>query len=193
MGVNGFQVRGNVRLADVKLYEELPMTLYGNSAYALSASWSVGDQTPPDATVDRVYDVDLQRFVVETSGDWLYNRYDLSDEDGFDWNNSTQLYGSVLMKSSEHRRMFWKVLTDAGERYLVYDTRYTTNTVSGVEIWIGIGADFRDNLWHNHIFDLQLDLSTVLQESGYSDETILGVNGFQVRGSVRLIDIKLHR
>jgi len=90
------------------------------------------------------------------------------------------------MKYSEAFNLFIDVQTTAGSRYLEYSP--VSDDRLGKERYVhhGLGEDIIDGQWHTFTRNLQEDL-----EEARPDEKILEVNGFLIRGSGRVDDIKL--
>ena len=90
------------------------------------------------------------------------------------------------MRYSEDCIIYADVQTTAGHRYLCYRPDDYDALGSGEYIHHGIGSWAIDGQWHTFVRDLQADLADA--QPGVD---ILEVNGFLIRGSGRLDDIKL--
>ena len=76
--------------------------------------------------------------------------------------------------------------TTAGRRYLVYEPVDYDNLGSGTYVHYGLGSDVTDGRWHTFTRDLEADLADAQRGA-----RILEVNGFLIRGSGKVDDIKL--
>ena len=90
------------------------------------------------------------------------------------------------MKYSEDFIVYLDVETTAGHRYLYYTPVNQDGLGSGEYVHHGLGTAAMDGQWHTFVRDLQADLA-----DAQPGVTILEVNGFLIRGSGRVDDIKL--
>ena len=91
------------------------------------------------------------------------------------------------MKYSEDFVVYIDVETTAGHRYLYYTPVNQDWLGSGEYVHHGLGTAAMDGQWHTFVSDLQADLA-----DAQPGVTILEVNGYLIRGSGRVDDIKLH-
>ena len=176
-GPEGFSI------IDVSDYAE---TIYEDAEDGTTSGWTVYDQNPAGAQITDVFDIDRQSNVIELLGTGKENGYQLRNDDLSKWHNSKQFVIEWSMKYSESFSVFIDVETTAGPRYLNYTLGLTNNL--GVDRYVhhGLGANLADAQWHTFVRDLQSDLAEA--QPGVN---ILEVNGFLIRGSGYVDDIKL--
>ena len=184
--VNGFFIRGSGRVDDIKLLSAIPATLYEDAEDGTTDGWSVYDNDPAGATITNVYDSDCASQVIELDGSGIDNGYWLRKEDGSKWRNTSQFVIEWSMKYSESFIVYIDVETTAGHRYMRYMPVDTDGLGGGEYVGYGLGSGVTDGQWHTFVRDLQADL-----DKAQSGVTILEVNGFFIRGSGRVDDIKL--
>jgi hypothetical protein len=148
--------------------------------------WSVYDGSPSGASVANVYDEAVQGRVIELSGSGTANGYRLRKADGSKLNNSSHLVVEWSMQFSEDFYVYIDVETTAGHRYLTYRPVDYDGLGSGGYVYHGLGSDAADGQWRTYNVDLQADLT-----EAQPGVTITEVNGFLVRGSGRIDDVKL--
>ena len=90
------------------------------------------------------------------------------------------------MKYSEYFVVYMDVVTTAGHRYIFYTPDDYDALGTGEYVHRGLGSGVISGQWHTFVRDLQADL-----EEAQPGEEILEVNGFLIRGSGRVDDIKL--
>jgi hypothetical protein len=91
------------------------------------------------------------------------------------------------MKYSEYFNVYIDVETTAGHRYIYYTSDDYNDLDQGEYVHHGLGSGVIDGKWHTFVRDLQADL-----KEAQPGVTILKVNGFLIRGSGKVDDIKLH-
>ncbi len=161
-------------------------TVYEDAEDGGTAGWAVYDNLPAGAGIDNVYDGDRQSDVIELSGSGTLNGYRLGNADGSDWHNKTQRVIEWSMNYTEAFIIYIDLETTDGHRYLTYRPLDTDQLGLGEYVFFGLGTDAMDGQWHTFVRDLQADLN-MAQPS----VTILEVNGFLIRGSGMVDDIKL--
>lgn len=133
-----------------------------------------------------MYDADRGSRVIELSGLGLNNGYQLREENGYPWLDSSRFVIEWSMQYSEKFEVFIDVRTTAGHRYLYYTPDDYDGLGNGENVHYGLGSDVKDGIWHTFVSDLQVDL-----EAAQPGVEILEVNGIFIRGSGRVDDIKL--
>ncbi len=184
--VNGFYVRGSGRVDDIRLLDELPPTVYEDAEDGTTSGWSVYDNDPSGAVVVNVFDDVRQSRVIELSGSGTSNGYRLRSEDGSKWRNSSQFIAQWSMAFSENFTIYIDVETTDGQRYLNYTPVNHDGLGDGRYVHHGLGSTMTDGQWRTVVRDLRADL-----QDAQPEVTLLEVNGFYVRGSGRVDDIRL--
>ena len=90
------------------------------------------------------------------------------------------------MKYSELFTIYVDLETTEGHRYLTYRPNDYNSLGNDEYVLYGLGENAMDGQWHTYVRDLQADL-----EVAQPGVTILEVNGFLIRGSGMVDDIKL--
>jgi probable HAF family extracellular repeat protein len=184
--VNGFFIRGSGRVDDIRLWRTIPAVVYENAEHGTTAGWQVFDTNPAGATIQNVYD-DLRRSqVIELSGAGISNGYVLRNQDGSKWHNQTQLILEWSMAYTETFNVFIDVETTEGHRWMVYTPVDVDNLGAGSSVHHGVGSSVIDGNWHTFVRDLGADLQEAQPEA-----VLLEINGFFIRGSGRVDDIRL--
>jgi len=185
--VNGFLIRGNVRVDDIRLMTYLPgETVYEDAEDGKTNRWHIYDDDPPGAMIENVYDEDRGSRVIELSGSERSNGYTLRNEDGIKWHNSTQCTIEWSMSYSERLTLYVNLETTSGYRQLYYSAIDNDELGQEKVIRYGLGSGATDGNWRTFTRNLQSDL-----EKAQPGVKILEVNGFDIRGSGRVDDIKL--
>ena len=91
------------------------------------------------------------------------------------------------MNFSENFIVYVSVETDAGHRYIYYTPDDYNNLGTDKYVHYGLGSDIIDGQWYTFIRDLRVDLENV-----QPGNKVLEVNGYLIRGSGMVDDIKLH-
>ncbi|MBW1867837.1 MAG: fibronectin type III domain-containing protein [Deltaproteobacteria bacterium] len=152
-----------------------------------TAGWSVYDNKPKKAKISNVFDQNRQSRVIQLSGRGWKNGYVLRNEDGSDWRNTTQFVVQWSMSFSENFEVYLDVETTSGHFYLNYTPAdYDNLGKESGYVHHGLGSNIKDAQWYTFTRDLQADL-----EDAQPNVTILEVNGFLIRGSGKVDDIKL--
>ena len=167
--------------------EPTGQTIYEDAEDGLTTGWAVYDSLPAGAEIDNVYDGDRRSDVIELTGSGTNNAYRLYKADGSVWQNTTQRVIEWSISYAESFTVYIDLETTAGHRYLTYTPADTDQLGTGEYVYYGLGAEARDGHWHTYVRDLQADLN-----AAQPGVTILVVNGFLIRGSGMVDDIKLH-
>ena len=185
--VNGFLIRGNVRVDDIRLMTHLPgETVYEDAEDGKINRWHIYDDDPPGAMIENDYDEVLGSRVIELSGSERSNGYSLRNEDGTKWRNSTQFTIEWRMSYSEGFTIYVDVETTAGYRQFYYSAVDHDDLGDQKVLKYGLGSGTIDGKWRTFTRDLQADL-----ENAQPGIEILEVNGFKIRGSGRVDDVEL--
>ena len=161
-------------------------TLYEDGEDGLTSGWVIYDNDPAGAVISNVYDTQRGSRVITLEGSATQNGYKLKNEDGTLWHNQRQFVIEWRMKYTERFYLYIDVETTAGHRYLQY-TADNVSSDAGEFVRHGLGTDAADGQWHTFIRDLQADITEV--QPGV---VITEVNGFLIRGSGLLDDIRLY-
>jgi len=168
--------------------------VYEDAEDGNTSGWRVYDNDPVDANVLNIYNDDKQSKVIELQGNGTENGYILgnwSTGDGA-WSNTQQKIISWNMNYSESFYVFISLQTSNGHRYLYY-TADDSDSDSGVSndgeyIHHGLGSQSTDGAWHIFTRDLDADLKEF-----ESENEVISVNAFLIRGSGLVDDIELKR
>lgn len=169
--------------------QQLHATTYEDAESGLVDAWTVYDDTPEGANVSIVYDDTLQSNVIETHSSGRANGFILG---GFNttsgWNNETEFQVNWAMRNTEAYTVYVRVDTREGPRYLYYNQSNADSlaNANGRAIHHGLGRDTLDGAWRTFSRDLAADLA-----DAQPDNTLLAVNGFLIRGNVRVDNISL--
>lgn len=165
-------------------------TVYSDAEGGTLHDWRVADKTPEGASVLNVADPDnAQNRVIQTAGTGTQNSFILGNTNPTrGWNNTLQTNITWRSKADENFRVYVRVTTPAGWRYLWYDSRSidVLENANGNYIHHGLGTDARDGQWHTYTRDLLADLQVA-----QPDNTITGVHAMIIRGSVLIDDVAL--
>ena len=154
------------------------------------SGWGIYDNSPAGAQITNIFDPDRQSRVIQFTGSGIQNGYRLGNANGgtwSQWHNSGQFVVEWSMKYAQDFIVYIDVETTAGHRYLYYTPVNQDGLGSGEYVHHGLGTAAMDGQWHTFVSDLQADLA-----DAQPGVTILEVNGFLIRGSGRVDDIKLH-
>jgi hypothetical protein len=162
------------------------VTVYEDAEDGTIKGWDVYDNDPVGANITNVYDNDRMSRVIQLIGSGWDNGYRLREDDLSVWNNSTQFIIEWSMKYSEYFTIYIDVETTKGHRYIYYTPDNYNNLGTGEYVQHSLGSGVVDGKWHTFASDLQADL-----QEAQPGVTILTVNGFLIRGSGRVDDIKL--
>ena len=187
LSVQGFIVRGNLRLDDLTLAAAAPNVVRENAEDRSSARWDIYDDVPANASARVVDDSDLDSAVIEFSGAGTANGYrigGLSAARG-GWNDTSRFVVSWRMRTSERFNLFVTAETAQGFRYFFYNEQsIDRGLINGLYVHHGLGASTREGRWHDISRDLVADLARA-----EPDNRLLSVQGFIVRGNLRLDDL----
>jgi len=160
-----------------------------NTIKVHSNNWEVYDDSPQGATISNVYDEDKQSYVMEFDGDGFNNGYRIGHNIATSpraWNNTDHKSIRWSMNFNEVYYMYVAVETTKGSRMMQYTSGTTDKGISssGTYIHHGLGTDSRDGTWQTFTRDLRADLKEY-----ESDNELISINGFLIKGSGRVDDI----
>ena len=153
-----------------------------------TTGWVIYDSAPAGASVTNTLDDALQSRVIELSGTGLSNGFRLGNLTGTQaWNDTEHSSISWRMKTSNNFAINVAVSTTNGVRYIRYDQRVDSITpTSSIYVRRGLGPTSTNGLWQSFSRNLAQDLT-----DAEPDNTLLAINGFLVRGNMRIDDIEL--
>ena len=158
-------------------------TLYENAEEGNTNHWSIYDNEPSAASITNVYDPERGSKVIQFSGAALENGYSIGDEQ---WNNQTERTVRWSMQYAESFTVYISIQTTQGHRYIYYTPEDENRDIDGEYIHYGLGDTADNGRWQTFTRDLTTDLATV-----ESDNEIVSVDGFLIRGSGKVDDIML--
>ena len=147
------------------------------------------DDDPAGASIATIYDEEKQSHVVEFRGDSTNNGYRIGytgDSNPNSWNNTTDKTLQWSMNNSDGFTVYISTQTTKGHRYLSYSAKNTDDGINASQTTIhhGLGTSASNGSWQTFTRDLEADLKEY-----ESDNELLSVNGFLIRGSGRVDDI----
>lgn len=165
-------------------------TVYEDGNSGSTQRWQVyldltNRTAPPEMSI--VSDPDRLGNVVQLSGSGLDHGYRLRSDSLLEWRNTDQFILQWSLSYTENFEIFIDVLTTAGRRFLIYSPTAQSPLGSGQFVRYGIGDDAADGRWRTFVRDLYADL-----HRAQPGALLMEVNGFLIRGSGRVDDIKLH-
>lgn len=170
-------------------------TVYEDGEDGSTGRWEVYDEAPLGARTFNVFDEDRQSRVIQLKCSGIENGFRLRNSYLNPWYNWSQFMIEWSMRYSEFFDIYVDVETSMGHRWLQYTPKDITpvyipdaDPTTGGYVYYGLGTDAMDGNWQTFQRDLQSDMEKVLP-----GVKILEVNGFFIRGSGRVDDIKLHR
>ena len=160
---------------------------YEDAEDELTRGWRIYDDDPPGASFIDGFDETIQSQVIEFPGSGTENGFWLKNENDLGWGNfsHTSLYWD--MQFAEFFVVYVDVRTTDGHRYLYYTPLDRDVLDEGESIHHGLGSSVLNGQWQTINRDLQADL-----HAAQPDVDLLEVNGFLIRGSGRIDNIKLH-
>jgi len=161
-------------------------TNYEDAWNPIVSGWTVYDNDPAGAAITNIDDTDRGSRVIQLSGSGTSNAFELRNDDGSPFHNTTQFIIEWSLQYSEYFYVYLDVETTAGHRYIYYTP--DDHDLLGISSMVhhGLGSGVMDGQWHTIARDLQGDL-----EHAQPGVSIVEVNGFLIRGSGRVDDIKL--
>ena len=164
-------------------------TVYEDAEDGSTARWQIYDNNPDGAAINNIFDNDKNSRVIEFVGSQDNNGFVYSD-DANNWtyiSNTTQFIADWSMKTNEAFRVYFYIKSSDGDYYLVYDSGAEgSNSISGNEIYYGLGETTKDGTWHTFQRNLKNDFETAVE-----GKTISEVYDILIRCNGRIDDVKL--
>jgi len=183
LSINAFLVRGDGRVDDIKTKLKYKVVVYEDGEDNTTNGWRVFSNTSGVAKILNVEDENRSGRVIELSGRGKGDGYIL----GGNWNDFDSKNFEWSMKFSEDFTIYISIQTTNGRRFLAYTPTNINRGKRGDYLRIGVGTNLTDGKWHTIKRDLQHDLEMI--EDG---NRLIAVDGFMVRGSGRVDDIKAY-
>jgi N,N-dimethylformamidase beta subunit-like, C-terminal/Putative Ig domain/D-glucuronyl C5-epimerase, beta-sandwich domain len=190
MGSSSFEVSitdasANTISADYSVQVDNEL-VYEDAEDGAVLGWVIYDNTPAGAAINNVFDVVSNSQVIELIGAGADNGFRLYQADGSNWQNIGQFTIEWSMQLTTLYTLYVDVETTAGHRYLQYTASDSDALGTGEYVHHGLGAASIGGQWLTITRDLQTDL-----DEAQPGVVVTQVNGFLIRGSGRLDDIKL--
>ena len=167
-------------------------TIYEDAEDNATTGWTIHNDTT-GATVENVEDTERGSRVIKLTGNGKNTEYHLGNLGGRAshigaWKNKVERQLQWSMKYDESFMVIVSLLTEKGNKYLVYTNQSEDNKskIRGGKVRYGLGADSANGEWHTFTRDLEADWNAFMP-----DEPFVAVNGFFIRGSGRVDDISL--
>ena len=169
----------------------LSATLYEDAEDGVTTGWVIYAGNTVDVNISNVDDAEKGSKVIELSGNGEENGYRLGNVGGRGYadaaNNSTEKNLKWSMKYNESFTIYIAIQTAKGNRYLTYTNKSEANKgLFGSVVHHGLGTDASDGTWKMFTRDLEVDWNEFV-----TDDPIISVNGFFIKGSGRVDDISL--
>ncbi len=152
--------------------------------------WIIYDKSPRGATISNVFDEEKRSDVIKFEGDGLRNGFVIGFWTSTPWKDTQHKVISWNMKITGNYMLYVRVSTKKGYRYLYYTPDDYSYGVSSYDnphyIHHGLGINSNNGTWQRFTRDLLADLKDF-----DSDNSIVSVDGFFVRGSGMFDDIVL--
>jgi len=167
-------------------------TTYEDAEDNATTGWVVSYGDSDDVTIENVEDTQRGSRVIQLTGNGKNTEYRLGNQKGRgvtdNWNNITDRQLQWSMKYNESFSVFVSILTEQGNRFLVYtnQSKDKKGKIRGGKVRYGLGADSADGTWHTFTRDLEVDWNAFVPNNH-----IVAVNGFFIKGSGRVDDISL--
>lgn len=169
----------------------LGATVYEDAEDGLTDGWSIYDSNPSGATISNVVVDEGEGRAIELQGSSRQNGYMLGSiyTESKKWHDREHDSITWRIKADDDFVVYISVETTLGHRYLSYTSKrtYTYNHMNGEYISSTIGGSFHltDNHWVFIVRNLQDDIHKY-----EPNNTLLSIDAFLVRGSVRVDDIE---
>ena len=208
LSVDGFFVRGSGLIDDVELLKstsnQVNQVIYEDAEDGKDSRWYAYDNSPTGATISNIDDTVKGSRVIKLDGDGVNNGYILGAWDNHGWNNTINKEISWDMNYNEDYVIYISVETAKGHRFMTYTPLSTTtcnnfrNTGNlptppfGIQthgaytyIRLGLCPDTKNGTWQTVARNIEADLKKY-----ESDNSLVSINAFLVRGSGKLDNIK---
>jgi len=186
IAINAFLIRGSGRFDDIQTLAPEKIT-YEDAENEDTSKWDIFDNNPVDANISNIYDEVKQSNVIEFIGSGTSNGYRIGHSYNENaWRNTDHKIIRWSMNYSENFEFRVVLDTSKGSRYIVYSARDNDIGLSGSKIYQGLGSDAKNGTWQTFTRDLEADL-----QEYESDNSIIAVNSFLIRGNGRIDDISM--
>ncbi|BBM03720.1 hypothetical protein GL2_37940 [Microbulbifer sp. GL-2] len=159
-----------------------------------SSNWQIYDNTPGGATATKVYDLQLQRDVIELSGSGIDNGFRLRNGTNgqFEsWNITDGIMAKAEIQLSGEATVYYRLSTSSGVAFVAYRSStskpYTFTDSNGVIFYnFPLEEKYRDGSWQTFKRDIRADVA-------YFDTSIeiAEIDWFAVRGSGRIGTVEI--
>ncbi len=183
---DGEEIGAGTDPADAGSHPASAVTVYEDAGDGSTLRWYVYDDASGTATIKNVYDRGRSSRVIKVIGHNLDDGFCLAKAGKTPWHNTTQRVITWSMKYSGPFTIYVDVETTAGHRYLYYAADDEDRLDEGEYIHHGIGSDSFNGRWKTVTRDLDDDL-----EEAQPGNRIIEVNGFLVRGTGKIDNVKL--
>ena len=163
-------------------------TVYENAEEGHTENWIIHDNTPKGASIENLFDKELNSNVIQLQGEGRRNAYLIgSKKTSLGWNNKEEKILKWKMKFSEKFKISVYVQTNKGLRIFYYTHKNRNKGLYKKRyIRIGLGEKSMSNSWQDISRDLEADLKKY-----EPDNSILSVNGMKIQGSGKIDEISL--
>jgi hypothetical protein len=165
-------------------------SIYEDAEDGTTNGWVIYDASPDGAALGNVFDAECDSRVIEVKSSGTDNGFRLGNgSDGScysKWNNTDQFTIEWRMQFSDFFYVFVDVQTPSGRVYLYYTPEDRNKLGTGSTVHYGLGSRMTDGTWHKVVRDLEADL-----KAAQPKQSILSVNGFLIRGTGKIDDIRL--
>jgi len=192
ISVNAFFIKGSGKIDDIELLENLSIPsiplpeyiIYEDAETDTTDKWVVSNGDVNTVTISNLYDEDRQSNVIVFDGNGTRNGYKIA---GNSWKNKDYKKIRWSMKYNENYLVFIAATTSKGHRYLDYSSKNEDSGLIGTSyIHHGLGEDTKNGTWQTITRDIEADLKEY-----ESDNELISINAFFIKGSGRVDDIAL--
>ncbi|WP_299589288.1 RHS repeat domain-containing protein, partial [uncultured Microbulbifer sp.] len=156
--------------------------------------WEIYDSDPAGATVNKVYDDQLGRSVIELNGSGTNNGFRLREGNNgqfTSWGITKSSRASVELKLSGTTRIYYKLQTSKGEAYVSYGVDVKAPNVAVLTSKITyynfpLETQYLDGNWHTLDRDIHADVASL-----DSEVEVQSIDWLSVRGSGRIGAVEL--
>ncbi len=167
----------------------IPM-VYSDAENASVMQWRIADNNPLGASIQDLDDANNpENKITQLSGAGLKNSYILGHTNpSKGWNNTLQKIITWRSATNEAFRIYIRVTTALGWRYIWYDASNQShlNSKSANYIHHGLGESAKDGQWHTFTRNLSADL-----KAAEPDNSIIAVHAMVVRGNLLIDDVAM--
>jgi len=169
------------------LTSSLLATVYENGDTGTTEKWDIYDADPAGAVISNIFDTEKQSNVIEFNGTGTDNGYRIG-KGSTAWNDTNNSVMKWSMSYNEDYEIFISVQTTRGNRSLRYNSSNVDSGLSssGTYIHHGLREDSKNGTWQTFHRDLEADL-----QEFESDNELIAVNAFLIRGSGSVDDIEV--